>query len=244
MLSLLIALFAGAVTGTAIGFIVNAGFGIFIGLFIATAAFILLTRYFSKKLQAVFLAANNDLQKQRPERAVAVLKEGYKLKNFVILGKAQIDSQIGIILYTQKKFGEAYKYLQNSNPRIMAAYAMMIIGHIKNNRLKSIDRDINLLIKFNKKDPFAYSLASYLYESELGNREKALEILMKGLKVMPGNPKLKDHHTAFQNNKSYKMDKYGEIWYQMMLDKKGISRFQNKMIRSQQKSMKVKSRIK
>jgi hypothetical protein len=39
------------------------------------------------------------------------------------------------------------------------------------------------------------------------------------------------------------MDKYGEMWYQLMLDRKGITRLQNKMMRDQQKNMKVRTKI-
>ena len=119
---------------------------------------------------------------------------------------------------------------------------MMIIGHIKNNKKDKVNKDIELLIKFNKKDPFVYSVAAYLYSEELGNREKALEILNKAIKAMPDNQKIKEHLTAFQNNKQFKMEKYGEMWYQLMLDKKALSRLQNKMMRSQQRSMNVKQR--
>jgi len=243
MFTLLISIVLAAAVGTAISFI-NIGFGVFVGIIIAVISFIFLTKFFTQKLQSIFLAANSELQKQHSDRAISVLKDGYRYNNYAFLVRAQIDSQIGMILYTQKKFGEAYKYLKNSNPRILAGYAMMIIGHIKNNKKETVDRDINLLLRFNKKDPFAFSLAAYLYEEELNDKDKALAVLNKGLKAMPDNPKLKEHLTAFQNNKSYKMDKYGEMWYQMMLDKKGISRLQNKMIKAQQKSMKVKNRIK
>ncbi len=243
MLSLLFSFLAALLVGGAIGYFINIGFGIFIGLVIGIALFFFLTRHYTKKLQEVFTNANFDLQKQNFNHAVEVLKGGYIYNKYAFLVKAQIDSQIGIILYTQKKFGEAYKYLQKSNPRITLGYTMMIIGHIKNNKKDKVNKDIELLIKFNKKDPFVYSVAAYLYSEELGNREKALEILNKAIKAMPDNQKIKEHLTAFQNNKQFKMEKYGEMWYQLMLDKKALSRLQNKMMRSQQRSMKVKQRV-
>lgn len=243
MLGLAISIAAGIAAGIIIGFLVNIGFGIFIGIFAAIGLFIFFTRYFSKKLQTVFNAANTEIQKQQFERAISTLKEGYRYNNYAFLVKAQIDSQIGVILYTQKKFGEAYKYLQHSNPRIMMGYLMLIIGHIKNNKTRDIDNDIKMLIRFNKKDPFVYSAVAYLYEEELNDRDKALEILNKAAKAMPDNQKIIEHLTAFQNNKPFKMEKYGEMWYQLMLDRKGISRLQNKMMRDQQKSMKVRTKI-
>ena len=241
MYSLLISLGIALAVGLIIGFLVNAGLGIFLGLFAFFAAFIFFQRFFSKKLQAVFMAANFEIQKQHFDKAIEVLKEGYRYNKYAFLVQAQIDTQIGIIIYSQKKFGEAYKYLKNSNPRIMMGYLMYIIGCIKNKNTENIDKNIDLLIRFNKKDPFVYSAVAYLYEEELDNRDKALETLTKAAKVMPDNPKIKEHLLAFQNNKEFKMDKYGEQWYQLMLDRKGLTRLQNKMIKNQQKSMGVRT---
>ena len=241
MYSLLISLGIGIAAGLIIGFFVNVGLGIFLGLFAFFAAFIFFQRFFSKKLQAVFMSANFENQKQQFDRAIAALKEGYRYNRYAFMVKAQIDTQIGIILYSQKKFGEAYKYLKNSNPRIMMGYLMYIIGCIRNKKTENIDKNIDLLIRFNKKDPFVYSAIAYIYEEELDNRDKALETLTKAAKIMPDNPKIKEHLLAFQNNKEFKMEKYGEQWYQLMLDRKGLTKLQNKMIKNQQKSMGVKN---
>lgn len=241
MYSLLISLGIALAVGLILGIFVNAGLGIFLGIFAFFAAFIFFQRTFSKKLQAIFMAANLEIQKQHFDRAIEILKEGYRYNKYAFLVQAQIDTQIGIIIYSQKKFGEAFKYLKNSNPRIMMGYLMYIIGCIKNKNTENIDKNIDLLIRFNKKDPFVYSAVAYLYEEELDNRDKALETLTKAAKIMPDNPKIKEHLLAFQNNKEFKMDKYGEQWYQLMLDRKGLTRLQNKMIKNQQKSMGVRT---
>jgi len=241
MYSLLISLGIALAVGLILGIFVNVGLGIFLGIFAFFAAFIFFQRTFSKKLQAVFMAANVEIQKQHFDRAIEILKEGYRYNKYAFLVQAQIDTQIGIIIYSQKKFGEAFKYLKNSNPRIMMGYLMYIIGCIKNKNTENIDKNIDLLIRFNKKDPFVYSAVAYLYEEELDNRDKALATLMKAAKIMPDNPKIKEHLLAFQNNKEFKMDKYGEQWYQLMLDRKGLTRLQNKMIKNQQKSMGVRT---
>ncbi len=241
MYSLLISLGIAILVGLILGILGYIGLGIFLGIFAFLAAFIFFQRTFSKKLQAVFMAANIEIQKQHFDRAIEILKEGYRYNKYAFLVQAQIDTQIGIIIYSQKKFGEAFKYLKNSNPRIMMGYLMYIIGCIKNKNTENIDKNIDLLIRFNKKDPFVYSVVAYLYEEELGNRDKALETLTKAAKIMPDNPKIKEHLLAFQNNREFKMDKYGEQWYQLMLDRKGLTRLQNKMMKDQQKSMKVRT---
>jgi len=215
------------------------GFGIFIGLFLAIVAFFVISRKVTNKLQALFLRANAEIQKQKADRAVEILKEGYRWNRWAFLVKAQVDSQIGIILYSLKKFGEAYKYLQHANPRLYLAYCLLVIGHLKNGKQKEALDAMALLMRFNKKEAFVYSLCAYLHEEELDDREQAIAVVKRGLKALPKNQNLNDHLMALQNKVPFKMEKYGEVWYQMFLDRKAISRLQQKMVKDQQRRMKV-----
>ncbi|HNT29065.1 MAG TPA: hypothetical protein PKH10_12920 [bacterium] len=215
------------------------GFGVFIGLFLAIVAFFFISRRVTNKLQALFLRANAEIQKQKADRAIELLKEGYRWNRWAFLVKAQIDSQIGVILYSLKKFGEAYKYLQNSNPRLYLAYCLLVIGHLKNNRRKEALDAMELLMRFNKKEAFVFSLCAYLYEEELDDHEQAIAVVKRGLKTLPKNQLLNEHLVALQNRNAFKMERYGEVWYQMFLDRKAVSRLQQKMIKDQQRRMKV-----
>lgn len=240
MYNLAISIGGGIVIALLIGFITGWwGFGVFIGLFLAVIAFFVISRQVTQKLQALFLRANAEIQKQKVDRAMEILRDGYRWNRWAFLVKAQIDSQIGIILYSTKKFGEAYKYLQNSNPRLYLAYGMLAIGHLKNNKRKEALDTMELLMRFNKKEAFVFSLCAYLYEEELDDRDKALETLKRGLKTLPNNQNLNEHLMALQNKVAFKMEKYGEVWYQMFLDRKAVSRLQQKMIKDQQRRMKV-----
>jgi tetratricopeptide (TPR) repeat protein len=240
MLSLVVSALIALVFGFVIGFFVNVGFGIFIGSIILVSVFFFMTRHFSRKLQTIFNFANSQLQKQQIEQAIETLKDGYEIGKWAFLGKAQVDSQIGVILYTQKKFGEAYKYLQKSNPRIFQAYCMLIVGHIKNKKIKEAKEAITLLIKLNKKEPFVYSFAGYIYANELKEKAMALTVLENGLKVLPDDVHIKEQLLNMKNNKPYKMSKWGDIWAQLMLEKNAINKLQQKYIKSQQKRMKIK----
>ncbi len=213
--------------------------GIIIGLVAAVAVFFAVSRNITNKLQALFLRANAEIQKQKVERALELLREGYRWDRWAFLVKAQIDSQIGVILYSTKKFGEAYKYLQNSNPRLYLAYCMLAIGHLKNGKKKEALDTMELLMRFNKKEAFVFSLCAYLHEEEFDDRDQALAVLKRGLKSMPNNQHLNEHLMALQNKTPFKMEKYGEVWYQMYLDRKAVSRLQQKYIKDQQRRMKV-----
>ena len=101
MYSLLISLSIGLAVGLLLGFLVNVGLGIFLGLFAFFAAFIFFQRFFSKKLQSIFMEANIDIQKQHFDKAIETLKEGYRYNKYAFLVQAQIDTQIGIILIVE-----------------------------------------------------------------------------------------------------------------------------------------------
>jgi len=215
------------------------GFGVFIGLFLAIVAFFVISRKVTAKLQALFLRANAEIQRQKPDLAIEILKEGYRWNRWAFLVKSQIDSQIGVILYSLKKFGEAYKYLQHANPRLYLAYCLLVIGHLKNGKRKEALEAMQLLMRFNKKEAFVFSLCAYLYEHELDDREQAIAVIKRGLKSLPNNQNLNEHLLALQNKAPFKMEKYGEIWYQMLLDRKALSRLQQKMVKDQQRRMRV-----
>lgn len=243
MISLIISLLFGTLIGFLIGFFIYPGFGIFLGIIAAIVTFFFLLRFFSKKLQEIFTIANVEIQKQNSEKAIEILKTGYKYNNWQFLVAAQINSQIGVILYTQKKFGEAYKFLQKSNPRIYMAYCMLAIGHIKNGQKEKAEQALYLVQKLNKKEPFVYSMSAYLLETELNNKEKALEAIHTGLKHMPNNQNLTEHLLSLQNNKKFKMEKYGDIWYQMMLDKNVMAKLQKKYMAAHQHRMGMSKKI-
>ncbi len=242
MLSLIFGIVVGAIVGAPLAYFFNVGFGVFIGVFVAAVFFFYMTRQVTKQLQTLFTQANAEVQKQQFDAAITTLKSGYRFANKAFLVKAQVDSQIGTILYIQKKFGEAYKYLQKANPRIYTAYTMLIVGDLKNKKEKEAKEHIDLLVKVNKKEPFVYSFAAYIYSEEFHDKGEAIAYLKKGTKVLPGNEKLKDHLLALQNNKKFKMEKWGDVWYQLLLEKKSMSKLQNKLMKQQQRRMKVKVR--
>jgi len=96
--------------------------------------------------------------------------------------------------------------------------------------------------KLNKKEAFVYSFSAYMYENELGDIEKALAAITAGLKQIPNNTNLQDHQQALQNNKRFKMSKYGENWYQLMLEKNMVNKLQQKYLKAQQRRVNIKKK--
>ena len=69
-------------------------------------------RHFLNKLKELFGNVEKDLKAGRYEKAIERLKSGYKFSNWQFFVKEQINAQIGIILYSTKKFEEALGYLE------------------------------------------------------------------------------------------------------------------------------------
>jgi len=51
------------------------------------------------------------------------------------------------------------------------------------------------------------------------DRDKAIEVVNKGLAICQGDERLAAQRTCLQNNKPMKMKVYGEQWYQFMLER-------------------------
>jgi hypothetical protein len=55
--------------------------------------------------------------------------------------------------------------------------------------------------------------------AKIKQRDKAIEILNRGLKALPNNRQIVDNLAALQNNKKMRMKDYGEQWYQFHVEK-------------------------
>lgn len=85
------------------------------------------------KLTALFGAVEKDIQANRVEKAVEKLKSGYDYAKWQFMVKEQIDSQIGIIYYTNKQFEKkAAPYLENAfSKKTGWLWQCMPLRHIK-----------------------------------------------------------------------------------------------------------------
>jgi Tfp pilus assembly protein PilF len=95
---------------------------------------------------------------------------------------------------------------------------MLAILYQKKNDKAKMTETFEKAVKVTAKESMLWSLYAYCVLKD-GDRDKALEILARGLKKLPDDDKLKANHTAVANKQKMKMKNYGELWMQFYLEK-------------------------
>jgi tetratricopeptide (TPR) repeat protein len=189
-----------------------------LGLVAGVAVFIYLGRKVQGKLEVVFNNAAELLKKQQFDKAIEVMKGGYELNKWQFMIKGAIDGQIGVVQYLRKKPEEAEPLLRSASFQHYIAKAMLGILLWKRGEKKQAKVTFNLALKSGKKESLLYAVYAYVL-NEMKEREKAIEIINRGLKVCENDERLLVNRTSLQNNKPMKMKVYGEQWYQFMLER-------------------------
>jgi len=189
-----------------------------IGLAAGLGLFIYLGRRVQGQLEQVFNRASELMKKQQFDPAIEVMKEGYRFNKWQFLVKGSIDGQIGVVQYLRKKNTEAEPLLRSASPQHYIAKAMLGILQWKRGEKKQAKVTFQLALKSGKKESLLYAVYAYVL-NELKEREKAVEVLNKGLAVCKDDERLLVNRNNLQNNKPMKMKVYGDQWYQFMLER-------------------------
>jgi len=192
--------------------------GIPLGLAGGIALFIWRSRKVQGQLEAIFNRAGELMKKQQFDPAIEVMKEGYALGRWQFLVKSSIDGQIGVVQYVRKKNEEAEPLLRSASYQHYIAKAMLGILQWKRGEKKQARETFQLALKAGKKESLLYAVYAYVL-NEMKERDKAIEVLNKGLAICQGDERLATQRTSLQNNKPMKMKLYGEQWYQFMLER-------------------------
>jgi len=192
--------------------------GIPLGILAGAALFIWQGRKIQQELEKIFTRAGDLLKKQQFDKAIEAMKEGYKFSSRQFLVKGSIDGQIGVVQYLRKKNEEAEPLLAAASMQHYIAKAMLGILQWKRGEKKKARETFNLAIKTGKKESLLYAVYAYVL-LEMGERDKAIDILNKGLSVCKGDERLITNRNLLQNGKALKMKVYGEQWYQFLLER-------------------------
>ena len=158
------------------------------------------------------------LQDQKFDRAIEVLKGGLVLGNRHFFVAGQLNSQIGMLYYLQKKNDQALEFFKKGFVKHYVGQGMMACVYYKRKDYENMNKAMEDAISSNKKESIVYSLYAYLLY-QLKKKNEAIEVLQKGLKKLPDDERLKTNLTHLQNNKKMKMKVYGDLWIQFMLEK-------------------------
>ena len=208
-----------------------------VSMLVFAAVFILITRTVMKKMGDLMESAQRDVMANRTEKAIATIKSGMKFAAWQLYAKQQINSQIGSILYMKREFNEAMPYLEKGFVRNWVSMAMLGVAYMKKNKLTKMNETFEKALQGSRKESMLYALYAFcLDKSE--NTEKAIAILEKGLKKLPGDERLQENIELLKAGKRMKMKGYGDMWYQFHLEKPGaLIKKQTKMMTGRRKQV-------
>jgi tetratricopeptide (TPR) repeat protein len=189
-----------------------------VGLLAGGGLFIWQGRKVQQDLEKIFARAGEHLKKQHFDKAIEVMKEGYQFSSRQFLVKGSIDGQIGVVQYLRKKNEEAEPLLASASMQHYIAKAMLGVLQWKRGEKKKAKETFDLALKTGKKESLLYAVYAFVLV-EMGERDKAIEILNKGLGICKGDERLITNRNLLQNGKALKMKVYGEQWYQFLLER-------------------------
>ncbi|MCX8084320.1 MAG: hypothetical protein N3C60_05295 [Calditerrivibrio sp.] len=219
MLTIVISAFSGSLFGLLVFYLTKSfAIALIIGMIVVILINFLLGRHFLRKLTDIFKLVEKDIRNDKADKAIERLNEGYKYSKWQFFVKEQINSQIGIIFYTKKRFDEAFKYLINGFHKNWLGMAMLATLYYKEKQYDKMKQTLEKAIKSSPKEGFLYTLYAYYLQS-INETDKAIEILAKGNKKVPLDERLEAALEAVKNNKKIKIQNYGNLWLQLNVEK-------------------------
>jgi tetratricopeptide (TPR) repeat protein len=206
-----------------------------VGMVVFVPVYILLFRHTMKKIGLLMETAQRDLQAGRSEKAIKTLESGYKYVPWQFFVRGQLNSQIGTILYLKRDFAEAFEVLKKGFVRHWIAQGMLAICYMKRNKPSLMIETFDKTVAGTPKEPLLWNLYAFCLE-RIGEKDKAVKVMEKGIKKTGGDENLKANLNALQEGRRMKMLIYGDMWYQFHLEKPGsIVRQQTKAIQGRRK---------
>lgn len=183
--------------------------------------FALISRYVMKAVMAALEQASKDLQGQRFEKAVRVMKDALCYAPWQIYVKEQINSQIGMAYYIKRDFSNAFPYLEKSFFKNWVAMGMLGISYMKRQKRDKMEKTFEKAVQWNGKESIIWNLYAYCLSEEMGDRSKAISVLEKGLKKLPGDTHISENLENLRSGHKMKMRSFGDLWYQFHLETLG-----------------------
>jgi len=232
MLSVLIAAALSAATSLTLQY--AAGLEIWIAILASLAVFavvyFVLLRVVMKKVGVIMEAAQRDIQANRSEKAIKTLEQALKYSAWQFYIKQQVNSQIGSIYYLKRDFSKAYEYLEKGFFRHWIAMGMLAICQMHKKQNAKMIATFDKAISGSKKEDMLWSLYAFCLD-RIGEREKAIKVLEKGLGKVNNKEALQSNLDLLKDGKKMKMKHYGDMWFQFHLEKPGA------MIKKQTKAL-------
>lgn len=223
MYSVLVALLVGAAAG-AIWEVVAwqlewaFGFGILLAVVVAVAGFALLSRRTAKRIEPRFEQIQRQIQGGNVKLALNALEEMLPLAKWQILLKGQLYAQMGSLCFTTGDNAKALEYLEKASPRLSDGQLFLASLHYRKGDVAKSRQILETAIGYNKKQVILYNVYAWILNKE-GDRDGAIEQLLRCLKVEKDNDSTKDNLQRVQNGKKMNMKRFGMTWYGLQFEK-------------------------
>ncbi|HBG04393.1 MAG: hypothetical protein A2075_07215 [Geobacteraceae bacterium GWC2_58_44] len=191
--------------------------GLLAALLVFMGSFLLISRYVTRKLEAIMEPAMKDIQAQRFEKGIRDLKGALRYAKWQIYVESQINSAIGMVYFVRRDFATAFPYLEKGFFKNWVTMGMLGVTYMKRNKLDKMRETFDKAVIATPKESLLWSLYGYCL-NESGESVKACEVVAKGLSKLPGDENLKQNLELLREGKKMKMRGYGEMWLQFHLE--------------------------
>lgn len=197
-------------------------------IFVLVISFLLLNRRIMRKLAPEFDNVKKILENlpklpseqartYQLNKAVDILKRGYRYKNYQFLLAANLNAQIGTLYYLQNRLKDARPYLAKAIIQDTNACAMYACILYRDNDEKGMRAAFEKTLKLNKKIPLVWNLYAWCL-MQMKKRDDAIDVLNRGLAANPGDAIITENIDLAKNSAKIKMRPYNEQWYQFRLE--------------------------
>jgi predicted Zn-dependent protease len=120
----------------------------------------------------------------------------------------------------KRDFSSAFPHLEKAFFKNGAAMGMLAVSYMKRQKKDKMISTFEKAVQWNGKESLLWSLYAYCL-NEGGDTARAKEIVLKGLKKIPGDEYLKNNLKSLEQGKKMNMRAYGDMWFQFHLESVG-----------------------
>ena len=240
MNNLLISLIAGVA-----GFLVGGQFGswstgIVPAIILFIAAWIILMRRVSKKVETIMILAGKEFEAGRIEAGKKIVESARPLGKWQFLLEEQIDGQLGSVEYMQRNYKVARKILEKAGTRNWQSVGMLAAMDIRTGAKDKAVIKMQGVKKSGKKDPTMWGVLVYSCV-QAGDMDLALQSVTEGLsnKDLSSSAPLLLLKTALQNGKGKKFKwarAFGQPWLMFFPEQASNKMLQGQMYAGSKKT--------
>ena len=113
---------------------------------------------------------------------------------------------------------KALEYLEKASPRLADGQLFLASLHYRKGDLAKTKQTLTTAIQYSKKQVILYNVYAWILYKE-GDRDSAIDQLLRCLKIEKDNESTKDNLQRVQNGKKMNMKRFGMTWYGLQFEK-------------------------